>query len=64
VVVDLRVKYQQELNDVVAQMEQISRNIQELDKQGTELVAKANVLAGKIEVLDELNVAQTVEVEG
>lgn len=54
-IIDLRAKYQAELNDTMAQMEQISKSIQELDKQGVELVAKANVLAGKLEVLDELS---------
>lgn len=59
--IDLREKYQAELNDTTAQMEQISRSIQDLDKQGVELVAKANVLAGKLEVLDELSKSQEVE---
>ena len=58
-VIDLRAKYQAELDEVIAQMAEIGRRMQEMDKHGVELTARANMLAGKIEVLDELSAAKS-----
>jgi hypothetical protein len=46
--------YTKELNETVQGMENIKKEIARLNVAGVELTAKANVLAGKVEALKEL----------
>ena len=57
----LLTRYKQEYEDGMAKLESIERQIQELNKQGQDLVTRLNVITGKIEALNELNVVNDAE---
>ena len=54
-------KYQKQYEEGMVQLERIERQIQELNKQGQDLVTRLNVITGKIEGLHELNVINHID---
>lgn len=47
-------KYENELNKILSQMDNVKKQIGQLNQTGVELTTMANVLTGKIEGLKEL----------
>lgn len=45
--------YKKEMDETIAEMNNIRQQIANLDNAGVELAAKANVLSGKIEAMEE-----------